>query len=147
MSLPNLRVAGSDRNRRVSISKKMDTVSAAAECGGVRTPAVLLAATQIGEVRKGEASTTSHHKRGMNYVATTLYQYHCSVLNAWDSTKHLAWASDGGRISGAERQATVFSSSERVFCSWAPPIVPAPALFLCFLFLRGAKPRAGPWGP
>jgi hypothetical protein len=130
MTLPCLTVAGGSKLRRISISKKMDFVESAASDSTVRSVGQLMAATKLIEEKKGDAPTCKGPRDGKRFVTAQLYQYNCSALDSWSDTRHVSYASDGGRVDGRDRQMTCFFSPERLCNNWAAPL--ATWRLLCF---------------
>lgn len=123
IALPTLHCEGGIRSKRVSITKKMATVAAASSDSQVRDAQSLTASTKIVEAAAGTASTTCRNvKHSKSFAECELYQLYVSSLKTFSGVKFLGFNSDGGRISGIERQSTLFNSMERQRVSWAAPI-------------------------
>jgi hypothetical protein len=123
LGLPKLETLGGKRSRRVSIGKKLDLVSAVAECVGMHTPSAMLTAASVLDKRRGLTSTTGTTKDNKACLRNQSYQYAATHLDEWAPLKHVGFASDAGRVSGKDRQLTAFYSSEAQLSTWAAPVV------------------------
>jgi hypothetical protein len=122
LSLPMM-TSGS-RCRRVSLSKKIGFVNAAASTPAISGPGRYMQVLANFQGATDGPKSVGCAKKGKDALVAQLYQYQCSSVDAFGDSDHFIMPSDGGRASGKERQCTFVFSTDIQRGAWSAPIVP-----------------------
>lgn len=123
-TLPVLHISGSDKPRRVPISKKLDLMQRVAGCSSIRTPGQLVAAEiALKQNSANSASSSVKPRSAQRFVRDTMYQYMLSSQKVWSHAVHVSLSCDAGRVSGDDMLQQVFYSTDLQTASWGPPQV------------------------